>query len=70
MRDQAGGSATLAGGSYVVDVPQGVVLRCGTTELRLTPQGLFVNGQQLVLQGARTQIRTGTLDIDPPDGNG
>lgn len=67
LRDQAGGTATLANGSYVVDVPQGIVLRCGTTELRLTPQGVFVNGQEIILQGARTQIRTGSLDIDPPD---
>ena len=58
----------LANGSYVVDVPQGIVFRCGTTELRLSPQGMFVNGQQLVLQAARTEIQTASFDINSPDG--
>ncbi len=70
IHDQAGGVATMANGSYVVEVPQGITFRCGITELRLTPQGLFINGQQLVLNGARTQIRTDDLDIDRPDGSG
>jgi type VI secretion system secreted protein VgrG len=69
LRDQAGGSATLANGSYLVDVPQGITFRCGMTELRLTPQGLFVNGQQLVLQAARTEIKTASFDINAPDGD-
>lgn len=70
IRDQAGGVATMANGSYVVEVPQGITFRCGATELRLTQQGVFINGQQLILQGARTQIRTADLDIDRPDGSG
>ncbi len=69
LRDQAGGSATLANGSYVVDVPQGITFRCGATELRLSPQGLFVNGQQLVLRAARTEIQTASFDVNAPDGD-
>lgn len=69
LRDQAGGSALLANGSYVVDVPQGIVFRCGATELRLSPQGMFVNGQQLVLQATRTEIQTASFDINTPDGD-
>jgi len=70
LRDQAGGSASLANGSYVVEVPQGIVFRCGATELRLSPQGMFVNGQQLVLQAARTEIQTASFDINSPDAGG
>jgi len=70
LHDQAGGVATLANGSYVVDVPQGIVFRCGATELRLSPQGLFVNGQQLVMQAGRTEIRTASFDIEHPEPGG
>lgn len=67
LRDELGGEATLWGGSLVVDAPQGIELRCGANSLRLAPDGLYLNGVQLRLEAARTEVRTASFDIVGPE---
>lgn len=63
-RDDAGGRTNLADGSYVVDAPRGVTLRCGSTELRLTPEGLYLDGHRVSISATDTEIETTRLDIN------
>jgi type VI secretion system secreted protein VgrG len=62
-RDAAGGRTTLTNGSYVVDVPQGITFRCGSTELRLSPEGVFINGQQVRIDGRTVEIQAERVDV-------
>jgi type VI secretion system secreted protein VgrG len=63
LQDPAGGSATLSNGAFVVDVPQGITLRCGATELRLSPEGVFINGQQVQINATNAEIHAQRVDI-------
>ena len=71
-RDAAGGRTNLSDGSYVVDAPRGVTLRCGSTELRLTPDGLYLDGRRVSISATDTEIETTRLDIngDTPGSQG
>lgn len=62
-QDGSGGEAALTNGTYVVDAPQGVTLRCGATELRLAPEGLFLNGHRVSISATTTDIETDRLDV-------
>jgi hypothetical protein len=66
-RDKAGGAAVLANGSYTVDAPQGVTFKCGTNEIRMTPEGVYINGQQLVMTARRADLYTSSFNIVHPD---
>lgn len=61
--DDAGGKSMLQDGTYVVDAPRGVTLRCGASELKLSPEGLYLNGRLINISAASTKIDTDRLDI-------
>ncbi len=72
ITDQMGGSTKLSNGKLVVDAPQGVEFRCGLNSLKLSPDGLYLNGAKLNIDAGRTELRTTAFDIigPEPDGDG
>ena len=63
QRDEGGASTKIENGSVVVDAPRGVTFRCGSSEIRLSPDGVYINGQLVSINATNTQIETDRFDI-------
>jgi len=50
LQSAAGATTKLENGKVVLEAPDGIVLRCGDTEIALTPQGIEISGGKLEIK--------------------
>jgi hypothetical protein len=63
QKDEGGASTKMENGSLVVDAPRGITFRCGASEVRLSPDGVYINGKLFNVNAVNTQIETERFDV-------
>lgn len=68
LESSDGGVAKLRNGEMVIDVPKGITLRCGDTQIKITDKGVEITGDEVKIKTSKSaKIESGRLSLEADD---
>ncbi len=64
LKEGSGSTAKLENGKFVIDAPQGITLRCGKSEIRITPEGIEIDADDLKIKSSSATVDAKNVKLE------